>query len=158
MAWGMDSLIRKKEKEKNNNNSNKQKSGQCTTQFLTTLWPRSSQSQSMVPLPQASSPSFNVQHKATWNQTSLWPVCGSYPGSVPSQLLPLSPLNGRAAWEAETRDCASTVHQQPKHWCVINIILNTNHRTVSATRKKWGHAGYFYMYSMRIGWLPVPSW
>jgi len=63
--------------------------------------------------------------------------CGSAVPAVspPSFLCPPSLLVGRPAREAEQ---SLTAHQQLRHQCVINIllILNPNHSTTPATRKK----------------------
>ena len=79
---------------------------------------------------------FIVQHGTIWCGTSLWPV--SCTGCVLSHHLahPQPPY-----WQGSMHNCDSCVITDPqllKHWCVINIILilNPQHSTQSATKKK----------------------
>ena len=72
----------------------------------------------------------------------LWLLCKriSCPGSAPSQLLvhPQAPLAQQHERLKTPCLCASTALQQPKHGCVIYLILilNPNYSTIPATRKK----------------------
>ena len=92
-------------------------------------------------LPPASSPpSLYTEHDVIWYGIFLWPVWVTVLAvSPPSFLCP--PAYSLVGWGEKLKSpwlSVNTAQQQLKHQCVINIILilNPNHITVPATRKK----------------------